>query len=226
MTDRKTAEVKVADVSNSTLEAIAHNLCSLHGFDVDFVIGQERFAKAVITEYSRAAPSPIGEAAGMVAPAQSGWRGMQSAPRDGTKFDVWGRDGRTADVYWSDVQDAFCTDGPYGPEEPSPLAIYPAPTHWMRVTAPGSPAETGVGWRTRLFSLASVLRAEAAEKDGQARQDDLDDAAAIEAALSATALTNDEQKAQGRRCSCRGSDDYCPCQNTPDRQTTKERGNA
>lgn len=35
-----------------------------------------------------------------------------------------------------------------------------------------------------------------------------------------------EQKEQAARCSCRGGDDYCPCQNVPDRQTLKERGNA
>lgn len=29
-------------------------------------------------------------------------------------------------------------------------------------------------------------------------------------------LTAVEQKEQGRRCSCYGIDDYCPCQNAPD----------
>ncbi|QBX38635.1 hypothetical protein E4M02_10970 [Brevundimonas sp. S30B] len=42
-------------VPPQALEAIAHNLCSLHGFDPDFVMGQEKFARAVITEYLRAA---------------------------------------------------------------------------------------------------------------------------------------------------------------------------
>lgn len=32
-------------------------------------------------------------------------------------------------------------------------------------------------------------------------------------------LTMSEQKAQATRCSCRGVDEWCPCQNTPDRQT-------
>lgn len=55
--------------------------------------------------------------------------------------------------------------------------------------------------------------------------------AAILAALSAPSVTGEavsclsdaEQKAQAARCGCRGSDDYCPCQNTPDRQTMQER---
>lgn len=48
---------QTVSVPPHVLEAIAHNLCSLHGFDVGFVRGQERFATAVITEYLRAAPS-------------------------------------------------------------------------------------------------------------------------------------------------------------------------
>lgn len=40
------------------LEAIDHNLCSLHDFDPEFVKGQERFARAVIAEYERAMPGP------------------------------------------------------------------------------------------------------------------------------------------------------------------------
>lgn len=39
------------------LEQIAFNLCSLHDFDPSFVASQERFAKAVITEYERARPA-------------------------------------------------------------------------------------------------------------------------------------------------------------------------
>lgn len=45
-----------------------------------------------------------------------------------------------------------------------------------------------------------------------------------DAALSG--LTPAEQKAQAARCGCKGSDDMCPCQNTPDRQTIKDRSNA
>jgi hypothetical protein len=39
-------------------------------------------------------------------------------------------------------------------------------------------------------------------------------------------LTPAEQKTQGARCGCKGTDDMCPCQNTPDRQTIKDRSNA
>lgn len=53
-----------AVLSPSVLEAIAHNLCSLHDFNPTFVAGQERFARAVITEYLRAtSPSAAGEPA-------------------------------------------------------------------------------------------------------------------------------------------------------------------
>ena len=36
-------------------------------------------------------------------------------------------------------------------------------------------------------------------------------------------LTDAEQKEQAKRCSCRGVDDYCPCQNVPDSQTIRSR---
>lgn len=36
-------------------------------------------------------------------------------------------------------------------------------------------------------------------------------------------LTDAEQKAQATRCACRGSDDYCVCQNAPDSVTKAER---
>lgn len=42
------------------------------------------------------------------------------------------------------------------------------------------------------------------------------------AAVEAT-LTRAEQKAQGERCGCGGSDEYCPCQNTPDAETVRAR---
>lgn len=36
-------------------------------------------------------------------------------------------------------------------------------------------------------------------------------------------LTTAEQKAQALRCPCRGTDEWCPCQNVPDRQTLAAR---
>lgn len=63
------------------LEAIAHNLCSLHDFDPEFVMGQERFARAVITEYIRAAPSPAAGSGEAVA-----WRARYAV---GKTVDTW-----------------------------------------------------------------------------------------------------------------------------------------
>lgn len=39
-------------------------------------------------------------------------------------------------------------------------------------------------------------------------------------------LTPQEQQAQAERCGCRGTNDMCGCQNTPDRQTLTERAAA
>jgi hypothetical protein len=36
-------------------------------------------------------------------------------------------------------------------------------------------------------------------------------------------LSAEEKADQATRCGCRGQDDYCPCQNAPDRQTTAGR---
>lgn len=36
-------------------------------------------------------------------------------------------------------------------------------------------------------------------------------------------LSPAEQKAQGERCGCLGADDYCTCQNVPDRETRAAR---
>lgn len=69
-------------------------------------------------------------------------------------------------------------------------------------------------------------------RQGKPRNPDGPDAAAlIERILSPQSgdeacLTIAEQKAQATRCSCRGADDYCPCQNAPDTQTRKDRGDA
>lgn len=36
-------------------------------------------------------------------------------------------------------------------------------------------------------------------------------------------LSPDEQREQAKRCNCRGADDYCGCQNTPDAETRRLR---
>lgn len=66
----------------------------------------------------------------------SEWRPIESAPMDGTKIDVWSRDERITDVYWSDIQDWWCVDGMCGPEEPTPLHVAPAITHWQPLPDP------------------------------------------------------------------------------------------
>ncbi|MBB4797961.1 NTP pyrophosphatase (non-canonical NTP hydrolase) [Brevundimonas bullata] len=53
-------------VPDRAMEQIAFNLCSLHDFDPAFVSGQERFARAVITEFLRSAPAPSSLAGGEV----------------------------------------------------------------------------------------------------------------------------------------------------------------
>ena len=81
---------------------------------------EERWTRALLAAL-RLAPSP--------------WRPIAEAPRDGTKFDAWQRGERVADVYWSDIQDAWCIDGLYGPEEPQPLSS-PGPTHFQPLPQP------------------------------------------------------------------------------------------
>lgn len=66
--------------------------------------------------------------------AASGWRPIWTAPKDGTKFDAWQNGERQTDVYWSDIQEDWCVDGSYGPEEPTLLAIIP-PGHALDAAA-------------------------------------------------------------------------------------------
>lgn len=70
------------------------------------------------------------------------WRPIETAPRDGTKIDVWHGGERMTDVYWSDIQDAWCFDGQFGHEEPTPLAAFPLVRHWLPLPpAPGAEDE-------------------------------------------------------------------------------------
>lgn len=48
-------------------------------------------------------------------------------------------------------------------------------------------------------------------------------ASAAPQAKAVNGLTDNEQKSQAARCPCKGSDDWCPCQNTPDRATRDAR---
>lgn len=63
----------------------------------------------------------------------SEWLPIDTAPKDGTKIDVWQRDLRYTNAFWSGTEECWCIDGPHGPEEPTPLAIAPAVSHWMPV---------------------------------------------------------------------------------------------
>lgn len=65
-------QTPAAGPSAHQLESIAHNLCSLHDFPVDFVMGQERFARAVITEYLRSLPSSPASSSSVVQGDASG----------------------------------------------------------------------------------------------------------------------------------------------------------
>lgn len=118
------------------------------------VCGPERdavFAKAKAILALQSATAPVS----LVSPAGDGWELFSTAPRDGDKFDVWysarslpfleepAR--RLVDVYWSTVQDTFCIDGTFGPEEPSPIAAYPLPSHWRRRPAPPVSAAVAEG---------------------------------------------------------------------------------
>lgn len=66
---------------------------------------------------------------------RSGWQPIETAPKDGTEFDAWDRDGRITNVYWSNLQEAWCIDVPYGRAEPQPLGL-PVPTHWRSLPLP------------------------------------------------------------------------------------------
>jgi hypothetical protein len=91
-------------VSPRVLEAIAHNLCSLHDFDVEFVMAQEKFARAVIAEYRRASPAD-----GVVVPLtedELAQLPIDLAPRDGTFLRLRVRYEPHSGKSWTPLEDA------------------------------------------------------------------------------------------------------------------------
>lgn len=71
----------------------------------------------------------------MTSDQKDGWQPIDTAPKDGTLIDVWQRDWRICNAFWSDAQEGWCVEG-YYPEEPTPLAIIPKVTHWMPPPSP------------------------------------------------------------------------------------------
>lgn len=71
------------------------------------------------------------------------WQPIETAPKDGTKIDVWmmPQGYRLTDVFWSDIQDAWCRESEY-PNEPTPLSVVPYPAFWIPLpAAPTSESE-------------------------------------------------------------------------------------
>ena len=85
--------------------------------------------------------------------------------------------------------------------------------------------------RETLLSLARLLQAPGKDAEQRNRATDTlsdlviaileDEAHAL--AAPGLGLSDADQKTQGARCACRGVDDYCPCQNAPDRITIAAR---
>ena len=72
----------------------------------------------------------------------SEWRVIETAPRDGTKIDVWADGRRIADASWGDYDDWVVTpSGRQGwryhhDEHATYYSIDPPPTHWMPLPEP------------------------------------------------------------------------------------------
>lgn len=103
---------------------------SYHGYnkatrDHQWMLGQTRYIRTVEHVVARALQA-----------LEGAWQPISEAPRDGTKIDVWSRDARYTDVFWSDIQEWWCIEGDYGPEEPTPLHVAPAITHFKSLPDP------------------------------------------------------------------------------------------
>lgn len=64
---------------------------------------------------------------------EANWQPIETAPKDGTRIDVWRRGERLTDVFWSDEEEWWSY---MGDTYPIPLAASPAPTHWRPLPAP------------------------------------------------------------------------------------------
>lgn len=177
-------------VSDRALEQIAFNLCSLHDFPVDFVKANERFARSVITEYLRAAPAPSSLAGGEVDPLVQrlayGYAIMHTAI-----CHMAGTSGASGRWYYDKANEAFGRVSPIHSitEESNPHVngdYFSGLSDFLAALSPEAPEREG--WEEvlidRLKTLALLLRSEAGEKDGLARQDDLDAAEAVNWAVA------------------------------------------
>lgn len=70
------------------------------------------------------------------APEQAQWRPIETAPKDGTRVDLWQQGHRVTDAFWDEGEEWWCIDSLYSDGEPCPLAVSPEPTHWRPLPAP------------------------------------------------------------------------------------------
>lgn len=83
------------------------------------------------------------------------WQLIETAPRDGTKFDVWCsvESCRFTDVYWYDRHGSFAKDHGY---PVSTTIFYHEPTHWQPLPAPHKPPQQRRGCGDALY-FSSLL---------------------------------------------------------------------
>lgn len=86
----------------------------------------DELANACITAYLSAV-SP---------PDNGGWRPIETAPKDGTRIDLWQHGHWITDAFWDKGEGWWCVDSRYSDGEPCLLAISPDPTHWRPLPAP------------------------------------------------------------------------------------------